>query len=94
MTIKSYADWNCDLKDYLQIGDLVDEEMVDYFISVMPPATMNGECVQMGEAYSHIKGRATYATLSRTRQEALSNKPWKYAGNCYRGETQQPMGGQ
>jgi hypothetical protein len=29
--VKTYAEWEGDLNQYLEIGDEVDEEMVDYF---------------------------------------------------------------
>ncbi|MBP2657188.1 MAG: hypothetical protein H6Q69_220 [Firmicutes bacterium] len=71
--IKTYANWEGDLGAYLQIGDEVDQEMVDYFINVLPPACMNGECVQIGEPYSHRydengKWEATYPTLKSNRK--------------------------
>lgn len=34
--IKTYANWKGDLEEYLQIGDVVDEEMADYFLNVLP----------------------------------------------------------
>lgn len=82
--MKTYADWKGNLYDYLQIGDIVDEEMVEYFIDVLPPACFNSSCIQMGEPYSHIDGNATYATLKKVDGE------WVFAGNCFYGETEQP----
>ncbi|VBB08487.1 Hypothetical protein LUCI_3759, partial [Lucifera butyrica] len=80
-------DWEGDLDSFLEVGDLVDEEFVDYFINVLPPACMNGQCVQMGEPYSHNpdkdgKWRATYSTLKN------SPEGWRYAGHCFRGQTE------
>jgi hypothetical protein len=82
--IKTYENWNCSLSEYLQIGDLVDEEMKNYFRDVLPPATCNYNCIQIGEPYSHVDGRATYATLKRT------SEGWAYAGHCWRGQTEEP----
>lgn len=82
--MKTYKDWKGSLNEYLQIGDLVDEEMVDYFLNVLPPITWNSHCIQMGEPYSHIGGRATYATLKNT------EAGWVYAGHCFRGEIEEP----
>jgi hypothetical protein len=82
--MKTYENWNGSLNEYLQIGDLVDEEMQNYFIDVLPPATMNGTCIQIGEPYSHVNGKATYPTLKST------GKGWAYAGHCHRGETEEP----
>lgn len=80
--MKKYADWDCDLDVFLQIGDVVDREFVDYFINVLPPAFWNDRIVQMGEPYSHRDGKATYATLKNT------GKGWVYAGHCFRGQTE------
>jgi hypothetical protein len=79
--VKRYADWNCDLQDFLRIGDLVDEDFVDYFISVLPPACYNSQVIQIGEPYSHVEGGATYSTLMNTADG------WAYAGHCLRGQT-------
>lgn len=79
--LKRYADWEGNLGDFLQIGDLVDEEMADYFVNALPPACWTASIIQMGEAHNHVEGRATYATLKRTADG------WAYAGNCYRRET-------
>lgn len=85
--IKTFANWNVNLDEYLKIGDLVDAEMVDYFINVLPPACMNGECIQMGEPCNHRPDsngvwRATYSTLKKTPEG------WRYAGQCFRGRTE------
>lgn len=82
--MKRYEDWTGNLHDFLEVGDLVDEDFVDYFIGVLPPATMNSHCIQIGEPYSHIGRRATYSTLVKT------NEGWAYAGHCFRGETTEP----
>lgn len=78
--MKTYQEWEGSLTTYLEAGDLVDEEMVQHFINVMPPATCNSRCIQIGEPYSHINGKAVFSTLMRT------DEGWIYAGECYRGE--------
>ena len=87
--IKRYQEWEGSIDDFLQVGDLVDQEFVDYFINVLPPACMNGECVQIGEPYDHLadendRWRATYPTLKKT------SEGWRYAGNCFRGRIVKP----
>lgn len=82
--IKTYEGWEGDLSEYLQPGDIVDEEMSDYFITVLPPACMSGGCIQIGEPHDHIDGRATYATLKYT------DAGWMYAGHCFRGQVTEP----
>jgi len=79
--IKTYKEWEGSLYDYLKVGDIVDDEMVDYFINVLPPVTFKSYLVQMGEPYSHVNGKATYSTLYK------STEGWTYMGNCHRGET-------
>ena len=78
--------------DKAQIGDYVDQELVDDFMDMLPPACMSTRCSQIGEPYSHRqdpdtgKRRATYATFKRVSGE-YPNGIWQYCGNCFRGET-------
>jgi len=82
LTVKKYSDWQGDLGDFLQVGDLVDQEMVDYFLNVLPPITWNNNIIQISEPNDHVDGKATYSTLVN------SSEGWRYAGNCHRGQTQ------
>ena len=75
--IKTMEKWEGDLNDYLSVGDYVDKELVDHFINVLPPAMFNRNIIQVGEAYSHVNGRATYPTLRK------GELGWTYAGNCF-----------
>lgn len=84
--IKTYAGWegsNKNLNEYLVVGDLVDEAMVNYFVDVLPPLCMNGQIIQIGEPYSHVNGKATWYTLSKT------SNGWMYCGLCHKGQTQE-----
>lgn len=84
--IKSLQGWNEStaktLMDYLHIGDKVDKSMADYFAE-SNPIICNGELVQLGGAYSNIKGRNTYLTIAR--DETFGE--WIYKGACLKGET-------
>lgn len=89
MSLKTFANWDCNMSEYLQIGDEVDQEFVDYFIDVLPPACMNNKCIQIGEPYSYKTDangnfKATYSTLKK------ENGKWYYAGHCFRSETIEP----
>jgi len=87
--VKTYEQWSesrQDLSKFLQIGDLVDEEIAEYFINVLPPACMSGGIVQIGEPSDHVEGHATYETLKRT------SDGWQYAGTCHRGQTEHKAG--
>lgn len=81
--IKKFEDWkNCSFYDFLNVGDYVDERFVDYFLEVIYPRTWTRTIIQMGEPYSHINGKATYATLSK------DEFGWKFCGNCHIYETE------
>ena len=74
-----------------KIGDMVDDTVVDEAVNVLPPATMTGVLVQMGEPYSHRPDhqgnwRATYATFAK-----VCSGVWEYRGHCFRGETEEPF---
>lgn len=63
------------LSEFLKYGDNVDQSIVDYFIEVLPPITMNSKCVQMGEPYNHnALGQPQYLTLENF------NNVWIYTG--------------
>lgn len=66
------------ITEFLQPGDSVDEEIVDYFIGVLPPETMNSSVIQIGEpcSHDHHTGEALFMTLTRLSQ----HDPWVYAG--------------
>jgi hypothetical protein len=85
--MKTYAQWNgsgLDLSKFLQVGDEVDEMMVEYFRDVLPPATHRSTLIQIGEPYSSVDDRETFSTI---RQE---NGRWYYAGHCHRGDSIEP----
>lgn len=74
------------LEEYLQVGDEVDLEMVDHFINLLPPRTLNATLVQVGEPYSMAPGddgknHTTWTTFHK------ANGKWYYAGNCFVGES-------
>ncbi|MNI74158.1 hypothetical protein D3C73_1302250 [compost metagenome] len=69
------------LDEYLQVGDVVDEEIWSHFINVLPPLTLTDRLVQISEPTDWVDGRNTYPTLERTDQG------WVYRGDCHRDET-------
>ena len=81
-----------DTFDYatVQIGDYVEQAVVDDAMNCLPPACMSAACSQMGEPYSHRedpetgKWRATYATFKRCLD---APGVWEYCGHCFQGET-------
>lgn len=72
-------------------GDLVGQDVVDGVVNALPPMTLTGMLVQMGEPYSHELDqygyyRATYATFQK-----VCAGVWEYRGNCFRGKTEEPI---
>ena len=73
-----------------QVGDYVEQAVVDDAMNCLPPACMGIACSQMGEPYSHRedpatgKWRATYATFKRCLD---APSVWEYCGHCFQGET-------
>ena len=75
----------------VQVGDYVEQAVVDDAMDCLPPACMTAACSQMGEPYSHREDpetgewRATYATFKKVGGK-WPNCIWPYCGHCFRGE--------
>lgn len=72
------------VEDYLEVGDEVDSEMLDYFLNVLPPRTNRAGLLQAGGEIGTAKdgnGRwlPTYLTFKR------HGDTWRYAGRCFAG---------
>lgn len=64
------------LGEYLNVGDIVDEELEMYFGEVLPPTTSSNTVIQIGEAYdSDHRGLPRFATLEKIEGN------WVYKGN-------------
>jgi len=84
-TIKTYSQWHearQELSKFLQVGDIVDEEIVEYCLNVLPPKTWNNNIIQIGEPCDFVEGKQTYSTLMNTPDG------WAWAGECHRGQTE------
>lgn len=73
--------------DIAMPGEEVDTQIIDYFVNVVPPASLQAGYVQMGEAQSFREDengnwRATYLTFSQNERGW-----WIYNGPCFKGET-------
>ena len=71
--------------DALEVGDLVEEEIVQDFMDCLPPACMRGDCAQLGEPFSlridkDGRTRNTYLTF-----KSVGEGTWEYCGDCFRG---------
>ena len=62
------------LTDYLQVGDEVDDDIVDYFIEVLPPQIQTPSVIQIGEPYDNTPEGDTYTTIKKVASK------WVYAG--------------
>lgn len=77
----------------IEIGDYVEQAVVDDAMNMLPPACMRSSCSQVGEPYSHRqdpdtgKWRATYATFKRV--TSGSDGIWEYCGHCFYGENEE-----
>lgn len=72
--------------DALNVGDLVEQNIVDELMDCLPPACMRSDCSQLGEPASHKEDasgnyKATYTTFKK-----VAEGIWEYCGDCFRGE--------
>lgn len=82
--------WTRENVDYskMEIGDHVEQGVVDDALNCLPPAHMTSESTQMGEPHSHKWDdvnkvwRPTFLTFKR---EIASNL-WVFCGYCFEGE--------
>ena len=86
---KSLQDWKDSglrtFEEYFQPGDIVTEDLVEYFVNILPPRTCYAGFVQAGEAFSHEKNdkgiyKAIYVTFVKPKGQ------WVFAGWCFGGE--------
>lgn len=86
--LKTLAGWyesDCgSFEAYCKPGELVDEDMVDYFLNILPPRAMRAGYIQAGEPYSTAmdpetnKTSGTYITFAKVRKGV-----WEYKGHCF-----------
>ena len=74
-------------EDYLEPGDEVDADLIDYFLNVLPPRTNRAGLLQVGGEISTAKDanghwRPTYLTFKR------QGGTWRYAGRCFEGSAE------
>lgn len=72
--------------DYLHVGDIVAEDIVDNFINLLPPRAISHGFLQVGEPHSHAYDGAralkpTFMTFAKC------DGHWRYYGNCFAWET-------
>ena len=83
--------------DELPAGTLVSGEMANFFLNVLPPASMKCGYFQLGEPHEHRidentgAARATFATFVGVEdgtQKSIwdDDSVWVFRGYCFRGE--------
>lgn len=77
-TLKQWHDSKMHFDKFAQIGDVVSEDIVDYFLNVLPPRTNRRDCVQCGEPVDTVNGRDTYVTFICTSGQ------WTYEGDQHK----------
>lgn len=85
-TMESWSNSGLSFDEYCFPGDVVAEDIVDYFVNVVPPATLRYDCVQAGEEHNTErdesgKFRATYPTFSK-----IGDGKHRFDGYCFKGE--------
>ena len=87
---KRVYNWDYWTYEGAEIGDLVEEDIVDDGIDAVPPACMRSTCMQIGEAadtrVDENTGymRNTYETFKR-----IADGVYEYCGKCFKGENVQ-----
>lgn len=76
--MKTMEQWNgskMNLTDFLKVGDIVSEDIQDYFIETLPPETYTSNIIQLGEVYTHDNnGTPFFITLEKVQGV------WTYTG--------------
>lgn len=87
--IKTPEDWTDDFEKCFFPGDRVTEEIPLYFAEVVPGGLFEEENYsQCGEPTDSVDGKFIYTTF------IYDGTSWIYSGNCFRGEKEEPGGGE
>lgn len=84
---------NTDWGAYCKPGDIVGEDVYNYFLDILPPRHLSQTLLQVGEPHSHMmnpktgKYQATYATFETVGKDDGAMF-YRYCGNCFAGSTQ------
>ena len=80
-------DWTDSFDSICNVGDYVEEQIVDEMINCLPPVCMRSDCMQCGEPYSHEvdpkskRLRPTYSTFKK-----VADGVYEYCGHCFCGD--------
>ena len=87
--------WTGDFSECFSPGDLVNAEIAEYFLDVLPPACYSSRFVQCGEPYSHAidtdgKVKETYATFKAVKGTLSDiDSIGEYCGHCFKGKKEE-----
>jgi len=88
-TMESWHGSGLNFDEYCFPGDTVGEDVVDYFVNVVPPVTLRYDCIQAGEEHSLERDdrnggsyRPTFTTFHR-----IGDGRCRFDGYCFIGET-------
>lgn len=85
MSFKRFKDWpeNLNIGQYLQVGDVVDKEMYEHFLNILPPHYYFGGMLQVGGVCDHVEDngflKPTYLTFVGDR----NSDNWIFKGECF-----------
>lgn len=79
-------------EEYCKPGEVVMEDVVDYFVNGLPPKTIRSGYVQAGEAYSSLPDdneiwRDTYTTFTYHGKDDTGRSLWLHNGYCFKNGT-------
>ena len=98
--IKNIREWlrlNVDWKDYCKPGDIVGEDVYNYFLNILPPVTMKKDMLQADGAIRTIVNNETgccentYLTFRKIHSSSLAGGSlYIYCGDCFKGHLRVP----
>lgn len=62
-TLEQWKESRKPFDEFANAGDIVSEEIVNYFLEVVPPRTHRPNCVQCGEPIDIVNGKNTDTTF-------------------------------
>lgn len=87
-TLEQWQNSHTSFYQFINVGDIVDSPIIEYFTDILPPAKYSEGLLQVGEPYSHEDNpktggfEPTFMTFERV------GKNWFFRGNCFLGETE------
>lgn len=86
-TIEEWEKSRLEFDLFCNPGETVSDDIIQYFINILPPVTLKDSLFQVGEPYSHRvdiqdgKYKPTYPTFEKGQDN------WIYRGNCFKNKT-------